>query len=80
VPLSDVDVADRRSNLALNASEFSYVQQEMFTASQASSMALQYTNRYLTLTLFDAPPHGTDGTYMCVDATRSSTHRSTYST
>jgi hypothetical protein len=60
----DADViADRRENMARNVSLLEIVQQKMFETAQDTSMASQYTTRYLTMTEFDAPLQGTDGVY-----------------
>jgi hypothetical protein len=61
--ISDEVIAQRRDNLAGNTSLFAEVHQSMFNVAQETSMAQQYTNKYLTFTIFDAPVHGSLGIY-----------------
>jgi hypothetical protein len=65
VPLADDVLLDRRANLVWNASAFSDVHQQMFNTAEDTTMAEQYTRRYITLTQFDVAPNGVTGLYKC---------------
>jgi hypothetical protein len=62
-PLTEETITERRDNIAQNASLLAQTQQDMFRMVEGTTIASQYTRRYITITEFDAPTFGTDGTY-----------------